>query len=102
MGDLVKRLRDWQHVYPEDEDKPEGHLYEVAADRIAALEVEMGRLRAALAEAVYLLDPEAEDILKGAGIYRIVRAYSQAGGFLPDDLKDALQIQHLAQREGEE
>lgn len=63
----------------------------VMVNRIEALEAEVELLREAVAEAVYLLDPEAEDILKGAGIYRIVLAYSQAGGFLPDDLKDALQ-----------
>ena len=44
MTDLVKRLRDWQHVHPEDEDKPEGHLYEVAADRIEALEAVLKKL----------------------------------------------------------
>lgn len=38
MTDLVKRLRDWQNVHPEDQDKPEGHLYEEAANRIEALE----------------------------------------------------------------
>jgi hypothetical protein len=47
MTDLVKRLRDWQHVHPEDYNKPEGHLYEEAADRIEELEAEVGRLRAA-------------------------------------------------------
>lgn len=42
--DLVKRLRDWQHVHPEDQDKPEGHLYEEAADRIEALETVLNKL----------------------------------------------------------
>lgn len=56
MGDnLVKRLRDWQHVHPEDEDKPEGHLYEEAADRIEELEAERDlqteRLRLAIERA---------------------------------------------------
>ena len=35
---LVERLRNWEHVYPEDEDKPEGSLYLEAADRIEELE----------------------------------------------------------------
>lgn len=61
------------------------------AEHIEEIEAENKRLWAALAEAVYLLDPEAEDILKCAGIYRIVLVYEQAGGFLPDALKDALQ-----------
>ena len=60
-------------------------------DRIKELEAEVLRLREAVAEAIYMLDPEAEDILKGAGIYRIVSAYEGAGGVLPDDLMDALQ-----------
>lgn len=66
-------------------------LHQKALDRIDALEAENKLLRGAVAEAVYLLDPEAEDILKGACIYRIVLAYELSGGFLPDDLKDALQ-----------
>lgn len=44
MTDLVKRLRDWQHVYPEDQDKHEGHLYKEAADRIKKLETTLKRL----------------------------------------------------------
>ena len=57
---------------------------------IAELKAEVERLREAVAEAVYMLDPEAEDVLKGAGIYRIVSAHVAAGGILPGDLKDAL------------
>lgn len=43
--DLVKRLRDWEHVWQEDEDEPEGNLYIAAADRIEELEAEVARLR---------------------------------------------------------
>ena len=43
--DLVKRLRDWEHVWPDDMEKPAGHLYEDAADRIEELEAEVARLR---------------------------------------------------------
>lgn len=39
--DLVKRLRDWERVWPEDMDKPAGHLYEQAADRIEELEAKL-------------------------------------------------------------
>ena len=42
---LVQRLRDWEHVYPEDQDKTEGHLYEEAADRIEELEAEVERVK---------------------------------------------------------
>ena len=45
--DLVKRLRDWEHVGPEDIDKPEGHLYEEAADRIEELEAKLAKVTAA-------------------------------------------------------
>jgi len=43
--DLVKRLRDWEHVWLEDEDEPEGNLYIAAADRIGELEAENTTLR---------------------------------------------------------
>ena len=39
--DLVKRLRDWEHVWPDDMNKPAGHLYEDAADRIEELEAKL-------------------------------------------------------------
>ena len=32
--DLVTRLRDWEHIYPCDDLKPDGHLYVEAAERI--------------------------------------------------------------------
>lgn len=34
---LIERLRNWEKVYPEDEDKPEGDLYLEAAERIVEL-----------------------------------------------------------------
>lgn len=84
MTDLVKRLRDQQTKWMTP-------LLGNAANRIAELEAEVDLLWEALEEAIYLLDPEPEDILKGAGTYRIMRAYHQAGGALSNDLKDALQ-----------
>ena len=41
--DLVKRLRDWEHVWPQDLDEPEGGLYLKAADRIEELEAKLER-----------------------------------------------------------
>lgn len=76
----------------------------IAADerkRADDAEAEVERLREAVAEAVYMLDPEAEDVLKGAGVYRIVSAHAAAGGILPGDLKDAL-ARTSTQTEGEE
>ena len=40
-NNLVERLRNWEHVYDEDEDKLEGSLYLEAADRIEELEAEL-------------------------------------------------------------
>lgn len=34
---LAERLRNWEHVYDEDDVKPEGSLYLEAADRIEEL-----------------------------------------------------------------
>ena len=59
--------------------------------RVEALNAWIGCGKRALAEAVYMLAPEPEDILKGTGIYRIVSAHVATGGVLPDDLMDALQ-----------
>ena len=36
---LVERLRNWEKVYPEDEDKPEGNLYPEAAERIVDISI---------------------------------------------------------------
>ena len=41
--DLVKRLRDWEHVWPDDMDKPAGHLYGEAADHIEELEAKLAK-----------------------------------------------------------
>lgn len=66
-------------------------LGDVAADRIEELEGEVMRMRELLGEALYFLDPDPEDILKGAAIYRIVAAYTEAGDALREDLMEALQ-----------
>jgi hypothetical protein len=40
MADLVQRLRDWERIYPEDQDEPDHCLYLKAADRIEELETQ--------------------------------------------------------------
>jgi hypothetical protein len=45
MGMIVEKLRNWEKVYPEDEDKPDGSLYYEAADRIEELEEELREAR---------------------------------------------------------
>ena len=45
---LVERLRNWEKVYPEDDDKPEGNLYLEAAERIFELQNESEELNYSL------------------------------------------------------
>ena len=78
--DLVKRLRDWEHVWPQDLDEPEGGLYLKAADRIEKLEDKLAKAVDALGEAIYLLDPDEEDIAKETGLHRIVTTYAELTG----------------------
>ena len=59
---LVKRLRDWQHVHPEDYNKPAGHLYEEAADRIEELEAENKLLREVIAQWVAAREAAMNDV----------------------------------------
>jgi hypothetical protein len=40
----------------------------------------LAKALAALDEAIYLLDPDDEDIAKGAGLYRIVKTYEELKG----------------------
>ena len=42
-SNLVKRLRDWMSVWPEDDGKPEGSLYIEAADRVEELEAKLAK-----------------------------------------------------------
>ena len=42
---LVDRLTNWEAVFPEDEDMPEGNLYLEAAERIVELSYELEELR---------------------------------------------------------
>lgn len=37
MTPLIERLRNWQFIYPEDEDRPEGSLYLEAANALELL-----------------------------------------------------------------
>ena len=67
---LIERLRNWEKVYPEDEDKPEGNLYLEAAERIVEL------LKDQSEELDYTLD------------------YDQDGLWL---LQDGMQVSHIPQ-----
>ena len=52
----------------------------VRADRIEELEVKLAKAVEALGEAIYLLDPDEEDIAKEAGLHRIVTTYAELTG----------------------
>jgi len=56
MSNLVNRLRDWEHVHPEDYNKPAGHLYIEAADRIEELEAQRKKTYEALLSVTRLHD----------------------------------------------
>ena len=55
-------------------------LAECAADRIEDLSAKLAKAVVALDEAIYLLDPDEEDIAKEAGLYRIVTTHDQLKG----------------------
>ncbi len=59
MTDLLTRLRAWENVFPEDEDKPEGSLYLEAAGRIQELESVLEEVDAWVNETGYYADDGA-------------------------------------------
>ena len=82
--DLVKRLRplSWSDIdarfgVPTDETMRE------AADRIEELQAKLAKAIEALDEAIYLLDPDDEDITKETGLYRIVKVFKELKGEHP-------------------
>ena len=80
--DLLKRLRGWARdiyegstaTWAMDQD------LKSAADRIEKLEAKLAKAVDALGEAIYLLDPDEEDIAKETGLYRIVTTYAELKG----------------------
>ena len=49
-------------------------------DRIKELEAKLAKAVDALGEAIYLLDPDEEDIAKETGLHRIVTTYADLTG----------------------
>ena len=85
-NDLVKRLRDtpnWMREGFQDW-KDNVRTYDrapfEAADRIKELEAKLAKAVDALGEAIYLLDPDEEDIAKETGLHRIVTTYAELTG----------------------
>ena len=60
MTDLLIRLRAWEHVFPCDQDKPEGSLYLEAAERIEELESVLEAVDAWVEGLGYYADEGAE------------------------------------------
>jgi hypothetical protein len=48
MVDILEKLDNWETVYPEDDDKPDGIVYQQAADEIRQLHTAVALLREAL------------------------------------------------------
>ena len=59
MTDLVIRLMEWERIFPEDEDKPEGSLHLEAAERIQELESVLEEVDAWVDETGYYADDGA-------------------------------------------
>jgi hypothetical protein len=70
--DLVEKLRS---LYFADE-----VLLEEAADRIEELEAKLAKAVEALDEAVYLLAPDEKDMMRQAGVYRVVTTLAKLKG----------------------
>ena len=51
MTNLVQRLRNWEHIYPEDQDEPDHCLYLKAADRIEELQSQIEEMHYAVTAA---------------------------------------------------
>ena len=45
MTDILEKLENWEHIYPEDRGKPEGELYQQAAHKIRQLRTAVALLR---------------------------------------------------------
>lgn len=55
-------------------------LMREAAERIEELEAKLAKAVEALFEALYLLDPDEEDIAKETGLYRILTTFNELKG----------------------
>ena len=67
----------------------DGQATEAYQAQLAA-EAKLAKAMKAFDEAIYFIDIEAYDILKGAGMYRIAKTYADLGGVIPDEWADAL------------
>ena len=92
--DLVERLNDRRvcslaqnscrndHVLNQAEVRMKELADNALANRVAImrLEAKLAKAVEAIFEAIYLLDPDEEDIAKGTGLYRIVTTFKELKG----------------------
>ena len=78
--DLVKRLREDQPVTQDMVSTMQCALQDAAASRIEQLEAKLKKAVEALDESVYLLAPDEKDMMRQAGVYRIVTTLAELKG----------------------
>ena len=79
---------------------PDKGVEYVRADRIEELEAKLEKAMRYFDEAMYFIDLDEEDILKGAGVYRIAKAYAELGAVIPAEWDAA--IKHVAELKGQD
>ena len=58
MADLLTRLKDWEKIYPEDEYKPEGHLFEESYDALTKAITKLEAIKVWVEDLGCYTDPE--------------------------------------------
>ena len=94
---LIERLRNWEKVYPEDEDKPEGNLYLEAAERIVELLTAYTLAEEEVKAAYTLAEEEVNDLkeeMSKSNELDYTLDYDQDGLWL---LQDGKQVSHIPQ-----
>jgi cell division GTPase FtsZ len=72
-ADLIEELEDKLNWVIVERDE----TFALMLDRAQTAEAKLAKAVEALEEAIYLLDPEEEDIAKETGIYRVVTTYRE-------------------------
>ena len=75
IDELEAELAEYKHVASAIDKQ-----WAESQDEIADLKAKLAQAVEALGEAIYLLDPDEEDIAKGTGLYRIVTTYKELTG----------------------
>ena len=83
---IADRIEELDGIIRQDRERIEELVSMVNSkdDRIEELEAKLAKAVGALGEAIYLLDPDEEDIAKETGLYRIVTTYAELKGETDD------------------